>query len=117
VLGAPSPQDTGSEVVHNDVLQSSLLDPGAVEGASPNMIYTAPSNGQPMSSSNPGTLIINRVLTNCYSDERGRLCQRSGVRVLGADGDPVAVSDHRALDGRVRRGNRSVVCAVLQRGK
>ncbi|MGO9956325.1 MAG: choice-of-anchor Q domain-containing protein [Solirubrobacteraceae bacterium] len=65
VLGAPGPEDAGSEVVHKNILQSSLLDPGAAEGASPNMVYTAPSNGQPVSGSNPGTLIINRVLTNC----------------------------------------------------
>jgi predicted outer membrane repeat protein len=59
VLGAPGPQDSGSEVVHNDILQSSLLDPVAAEDVSPNMTYTAGSDGQ------PGTLIINRVLTNC----------------------------------------------------
>jgi hypothetical protein len=58
-LGAPGPSDLNSPVVHNDVLQSSLLDPGVSESASPNQIYTAGSDGD------AGTLIINRVLTNC----------------------------------------------------
>jgi hypothetical protein len=55
-LGAPGPSDSSSMKVHNDVLQSSLLDSGAGETDSPNEIYTAGS---------PGTLIINRVFTNC----------------------------------------------------
>jgi len=58
-LGAPGPSDLASPVVHNDILQSSLLDPDAIETASPNQIYIAGSSGA------PGTLIINRVLTNC----------------------------------------------------
>jgi hypothetical protein len=56
VLGAPSPSDLDSPLVHNDILQSSLLDPGRGASVSPNQIYTSGS---------PGTLIVNRTLTNC----------------------------------------------------
>jgi hypothetical protein len=56
LLGAPGPGNLVSPIVHNDVLQSSLLDPSAAQDASPNRIYTAGS---------PGTLIVNRVFTNC----------------------------------------------------
>ena len=55
-LGAPAPSDLASPIVHNNVLQSSLLDPGVLATARPNQIYTTGS---------PGTLILNRVLTNC----------------------------------------------------
>ncbi len=55
-LGAPAPSDLASPIVHNNVLQSSLLDPGVSAAAAPNQLYTAGS---------PGTLILNRVLTNC----------------------------------------------------
>ena len=68
VLGAPGPEDLASPVVHNDILQSSLLDPGAAQNASPNTVYTPGSNGS------PGTLIINRVLTNCSAQPQSGAC-------------------------------------------
>ena len=68
VLGAPGPEDSGSEVVHNNILQSSLLDAGVAESAAPNTVYTAGSDGS------PGTLIINRVLTNCSAQPSAGAC-------------------------------------------
>ncbi len=56
VLGAPGPGNLVSPIVHNDVLQSSLLDPSVSQSSAPNRIYSAGS---------PGTLIVNRVFTNC----------------------------------------------------
>jgi hypothetical protein len=56
VLGAPGPGDLTSPTVHNDILQSTLLDPAVAATAYPNRIYTAGS---------PGTLIVNRSLYNC----------------------------------------------------
>ncbi len=65
VLGAPGPGNLVSPVVHNDILQSGLLDPGVSAGSSPNRIFTAGS---------PGTLIINRTITNCSGQPRAGAC-------------------------------------------
>ena len=65
VLGAPGPGNLVSPIVHNDILQSGLLDPSAAAGSSPNRIFTAGS---------PGTLIINRTITNCAGQPRTGAC-------------------------------------------
>jgi hypothetical protein len=62
VPGVPGPLNTGSAVDENAFLQSSLLQPSAAAGASPNAVYTAGS---------PGTLVINRTVTNCSGINSG----------------------------------------------
>ena len=56
VLGAPAPQGLPSPTQHNDILQSSLLDRGVGVNAAPNFVFTPGA---------PGSMIVNRRLTNC----------------------------------------------------
>ncbi len=63
--GCARPGNLVSPIVHNDILQSALLAPSAAAGSSPNRIVTAGS---------PGTLIINRTITNCAGQPRTGVC-------------------------------------------
>jgi hypothetical protein len=65
VLGAPGPADLVSPIVHNDILQSGLLDPSVSASSYPNRIYTRGS---------PATLVINRTITNCSGLPRNGAC-------------------------------------------
>ncbi len=96
VLGSPSPSNSGSPSQVNAVAQSYLLDPTVGEGAAPNLVYTPPTNGQPVTASNPGTLLIRRTITNT-SNSNGlspvtitRLQIRiTGLSTYGEQSDPV----------------------------
>lgn len=78
ILGDPAPLDASSPTTHNDVLQSNLLDPNAGLPNSPNRVYTPGSDGS------PGTLLINRTLTNCTGQPTTGSC------VNAASGTPPA---------------------------
>jgi len=59
VLGDPTPSNVHSPVVHNEILQSTLLDPNVAATAAPNQIVTRGQNGA------DDTVVFNRTLTNC----------------------------------------------------
>ncbi|MGO9957462.1 MAG: PKD domain-containing protein [Solirubrobacteraceae bacterium] len=68
VLGTASPLDSRSPLQVNVIAQSALLDPSESEsyqGTSPppNLVYEPPSSG-PVSTGNPGTLIVYRSIVN-----------------------------------------------------
>jgi hypothetical protein len=59
VPGVPGPLDLAAPVVHNNILQSSLVDPNVSANASPNFVYTASAQ----------IVDINRTLTNCSGNQ------------------------------------------------
>ncbi len=75
VLGSPVPSDSGSPVVHNEILQSSLVDPSPDALPTTNVSYTKGS---------PGTLVVNRTLTNCSGEPTTGLDQAPNGVCLNA---------------------------------
>jgi hypothetical protein len=92
VLGTPSPLGLGSPVQINGVAQSYLLDPYEGESGSGNLTYTPPPSGS-VSPTNPGTLVLYRMITNslvvplgsgdCGCGESGESITQLQIRVTG----------------------------------
>ncbi len=73
-IGTPGAQDLASPVFHNDILQSSLIDPAQSANAAPNFSF------------NPGTGIvdINRQLTNCAGQATTGPCVNAPANTASA---------------------------------
>ena len=63
VLGSPAPLDVASPSQVNAIAQSYLYNPSVGQGAAPNFQYIPPASGD-VSTSNPGTMIVRRTVTN-----------------------------------------------------
>ncbi len=88
---------THSATVHNEILQSSLLDPSAAQSASPNTIYDSTDN----------VLDVNRTLTNCSGLSADQLasadsgaCVNAEAGTAGGDGREAPVQGDGADDLR-----------------
>jgi hypothetical protein len=110
VLGTASPSGLRSPSWHNDILQSSLLDPSVSATAYPNRVYTAGS---------PGTLIVNRTLWNCSGQPQTGACANaaSGTRAMTVTKLRFRITGLTTLNSPVAGGRQAVLAADTSNGE